>query len=39
MSGEADTDGDINSYEEQRNRRVEKMRQMMLPLEQASKKW
>ena len=37
INAEEDTDGDRCSYEERRNKRVAKMRQMMLPLERASK--
>ena len=36
---EEEDDSDRCSYEEQRNERVEKMRQMMLPMERASKNW
>lgn len=36
---EEEDDSDRCSYEERRNERVEKMRQMMLPMERASKNW
>lgn len=39
ISAEEDTDGDRCSYEERRNKRVARMREMMLPLEVASKNW
>lgn len=39
ITAEENTDGDRCSYEELRNKRVAKMREMMLPLEVASKNW
>ena len=39
LSAEEEEDGDRCSYEERRNKRVENLRQMMLPLERASKNW
>ena len=39
ISAEENTDGDRCSYEERRNRRVATLREMMMPLEVASKNW